>query len=532
MAGGIGSVFSGLFPNYSATGTTIVTPKSTLKILRQPPDVSFPPYDISVRVAAVSDPAGTNVVSSARNIIEGLAPPNSTIWLAYGATGYFTNVTRSDAAGYYFFDANLPTGTTQVRAFAENSALDYSNIASVRVTNTNAILSWDAITLHAIETASLSAEDASRTLAIVHSAQYDAIASTTKNLPTYLVHPDRIVGASPDAAADAAAAQVLMTLFPNQSDTFAKALKVDLAALQAPKMVSVPGQPVTQVGSTQPTVDYIYKTDPGKAAPVAEGQALGQLVATETLALRANDNSKVATAAGIIPNPYWGQVTPFALSRASQFRPTAPPAAGTAAFDKALSEVKSLGQITSTTRTAAETDQAEYWNDDLGTETNPGHWNAIAEQVAGIRKTNLIATARTFAQLDFAMADAGIAAFDAKFAYNTDRPLTAIRTTTDPTWNSLLVTPLTPSYVSAHAAYGAAASQVLGAVYGTKAAFTTTTNPTTAHPSRTYPSFAAAAAEDATSRIYGGVNFRFDTTAGATLGTAVARVAQAKFPLK
>ena len=136
-----------------------------------------------------------------------------------------------------------------------------------------------------------------------------------------------------------------------------------------------------------------------------------------------------------------------------------------------------------------------------------------------------------FATLDLALADSSIAASDAQVAYASTRPITAIQTTTDPTWNPLIATPTTPSYVSEHAAYGVAASNVLAAFYGANVPFTTTTNGTTNDPTRTFSSFAAAGAEDGSSRVYSGDNFRFDVTAGANLGNSVANTVLAKFPL-
>ena len=521
----IGSFFTGLFPNYSSTNSTNVTTAAQLKILRQPPKVSFPPYDISVRVAAVSDPAGTGIVNGPNVTVEGLAPAYSTVWLAYGQLGYFNTVTRANSSGYYLFNATLPSGATQLRVFAESLGQDYSRIATTRVTNANPVVTWDAIALDAIRTANLPADEASRALALVHVAQYDAVAAATKPSSAYLVHPAAIPGASPEAAADAAAATVLMNLFPAQANTFAIELKTDLANLKTRPFA-------TDQSYHSPIALDAAETDPKLAANVENGNALGQLVAQQVLAARSNDRSSLVTTAGVIPNPNWGQVTPFALTSGAQVRPSAPPAVGTSAYDQALGEVTSLGRADSTTRTASQTAAARFWDDPAGTATDPGHWNAIAETVAIRRRTNLLTTARTFAALDVAMADAAIATADAKVAYNSARPIATIRATTDPTWAPLLATPSTPSYVSAHAAYGAAASTVLAAFDGGNTPFTTAVDTTDDHPSRTFANFAAAATEDAASRVYGGVNFRFDTTAGASLGTAVAKLVQAKFPAK
>src|SRR5207248_5219589 len=87
----------------------------------------------------------------------------------------------------------------------------------------------------------------------------------------------------------------------------------------------------------------------------------------------------------------------------------------------------SLGSATSTTRTADQTQIARFWADGAGTVTPAGHWNAIAEQIAQQRGDSLAADARLFAELNVAMGDAAIAAWDAKYTFTAWRPITAIR---------------------------------------------------------------------------------------------------------
>jgi hypothetical protein len=56
----------------------------------------------------------------------------------------------------------------------------------------------------------------------------------------------------------------------------------------------------------------------------------------------------------------WGSITPFVLRSGQQFRRAAPPPVASAAYAKALNEVKSLGQDSSTTRTASQTAAAKF----------------------------------------------------------------------------------------------------------------------------------------------------------------------------
>ena len=496
----LASFFAGLFPSYTSTSTTNATLASQKKILDQPTNVSFPPYTISLGVNNANDPGSTGVVFNTGHVeIQGVAPDDGTVWLAYGPLGYFNTVTKADANGNYTFNVSLPQGTTEIRTFAENFAEAYSQIASIRVTNADPIVAWDALAIRAIASGDLTQEEASRDLAILHTAQYDAVAAVTDPNAAFAVHAAATPGSSATEAANAAGAAVLTALFPSATTTFQTAYLSATAGL------------------------------PNNAA-TANGATLGVTVAQQTLAARANDGSTVATPAGVIPNPNWSQVQPFALTSAAQFRPAAPPAVGTAAYDQALTEVESLGRANSTTRTAAETAEALFWDDPIGTVTDPGHWNAITEELTTTRKVNLFQTARVFAQLDVALADSAIAASDSKETYNEARPIVAIRATSDPTYTPLDSSPTTASYVSEHAAFGAAASDVLAATFGKSTAFTTGTAGTPAKPTTTFKNFATAASQEAASRIYGGVNFSFDTTAGSTLGNSVGKLVLAKFP--
>ena len=502
----LASIASGLLPNFNTPTTTYKADNDLRKYLHKPTNTAFPPYDISIGVVSATGVGQAPVVSNSTIKIVGNVPGNSTVWIAFGPLGYYNQVAFADPSGNFSYETTVPKGVTEIRAFSgslirtygQNFANDYSNIATVKVTNANSIITWDAIALGAIRLANVSAEEASRALAILHVAQYDAIAATTAGTTSFLAHPASVAGASPVAAADSAAATVLQNLFPDQAGTFSLALK---DARQ--------GFPVD--------------------ASLTTGAAVGEAAARQVLAARSNDNSHLVTTAGVIANPNWGQVTPFALTRGSQFRPTAPPTPGTTAFDQALAEVTRVGRINSAVRTNDQSVAALYWNDGAGTATNPGHWNTIAQQIAVRQKSNLLATARLFARLDVAMADAGIASFDAKAAYPVARPI-SVNQTTDPTWTPLLPTPANPSYVSGHAAYGAAASAVLTATYGPNTRFNTPANIVDRAPVRTFTSFAAAATEDAASRVSGGVNYRFDTTAGSALGASVGKAVLAKFP--
>jgi membrane-associated phospholipid phosphatase len=204
----------------------------------------------------------------------------------------------------------------------------------------------------------------------------------------------------------------------------------------------------------------------------------------------------------------------------------------------AFDEVERLGGANSTERTADQTEVARFWADGVGTATPPGHWNQIAASVASSRRLGLARAARLFATLNVALADAGIACWDSKYADNCWRPITAIRsaaadgnplTTAGPTWTPLLPTPPFPSYVSGHSTFSAAATTVLSATFGPRTRFTTRSD---ALPgvTRRFTGFAQAAAEAGKSRIYGGIHFSFDNRDGLSLGRTIGRHVLREFP--
>ena len=87
------------------------------------------------------------------------------------------------------------------------------------------------------------------------------------------------------------------------------------------------------------------------------------------------EKKTAVTLAGFIPG---GKVTPFALKSSDQFRPGPQPQAGTWLYQQRMRDVMRLN---------AELDDrgkmsAEYWDDAVGSETLPGHWNRLAEEIS------------------------------------------------------------------------------------------------------------------------------------------------------
>jgi membrane-associated phospholipid phosphatase len=203
------------------------------------------------------------------------------------------------------------------------------------------------------------------------------------------------------------------------------------------------------------------------------------------------------------------------------FRPPGPPDLESEAYRADLEEVTALGAAFGSTRTPEQTEIALFWADGAGTETPPGHWNSIAQEVGTSLGNTIEQNARLFALLNVAMADSAICAWDAKYTFDSWRPVTAIRSIGDPTWNSLIVTPPFPDYVSGHSAFSGAASTVLAMFYGTDSIEFSTSSDFLPGVTRSFNTFSAAAAEAAVSRLYGGIHFRSANEDGLSAGIAI-----------
>ncbi len=363
------------------------------------------------------------------------------------------------------------------------------------------VTDWNQQGLLAIKASGTPPPRASRNLAILHTAIYDAVNGINNKHTPYLVTGKAPGGTSEEAAAAAAGHKVLVALYPARAVDLGTAYATSLAAIKK-----------------------------GKAKD--KGVVWGEYVAAQILASRANDGSTnvVPYTPGTDPGdwtntppafanallPQWPNVTPFCMTSGSQFRPPAPPAMDTAQWATEFNITKAYGSIGSVTRTAEQTDIARFWADGGGTVTPPGHWNVIAQDISAQEGLKLAENARLFALLNIATADAAICSWDAKYAYDFWRPITAIRnadldgnaaTEADPTWTPLLVTPPFPEYTSGHSTFSGAAATVLADYFGTDEIAFTTTSEDLPGVSRSFPSFSSAADEAGLSRIYGGIHF-------------------------
>jgi membrane-associated phospholipid phosphatase len=379
----------------------------------------------------------------------------------------------------------------------------------------NPVIEWNRTLLVILRTAGAQPATihSTRSFAILHASIFDAVNNIDGTYSPYMVRLSNVSRlASQPGAADQAAHDVLVALYPAFQVTLDAELQQDLS--QIPE-----GQD---------------KTD---------GVTVGQTVAAHILAFRSTDGANLTPPPFIpvnLPGDYqltppnfapadfiqWPQVTPFALARADEFLPGPPPQLTSDEYTKVFNEAQSLGFIASTARTQEQTLIGSFWNGNI-----QDFWNEIAQTAVLGHHLGLAHSARLFALLNISLADSTIALFEAKYNYQFWRPVTAIELAgddgnpdTEPNPNWLPLTTKTapdPSYPGAHSTISFAGAEVLKFYFGDQFTFNVTSE-SLKGVERHFTSFSAAAQEAGLSRIYAGQHFRTDHVAGKGLGKKVA----------
>lgn len=454
-------------------------------------------------------------------VIRGQTLAGARVHLKIGNT---SRVTRAGVLGNYQFRVAMPPGSYDLEVRAVNRAGIVSS-ASMTTTQGDAVIAWINTMIDVIRADPSNVGLASRTMAMVSAAVYDAVNDIERTHAVFKVDVRAPHWASPQAAASAAAYTVLSALYPDMT--------TQLETTMAQSLAAVPAGPARNVG-----VD------------------LGREVANGILAWRANDGSAVSVpyVPGTAPGqwrptppdytdawgPDWGHVKPFAIASTAPYLPPPPPALNSPEYAAALNQVESLGALNSTTRTPDQTQAAIFWSYDApSTGTPVVHNDQIVEVIALQEHNTLAQNARLFGLINVAEGDAGIVAWTAKYTYNFWRPVTAIRlantdgnpaTVADPTWLPLgapnvpgqpAFTPPFPGYVSGHATFGGAVFTILADFYGTDNVHFTIGSDELPGVTRSFDSFSAASLENAWSRVWLGVHFWFDETAALTIGDAL-----------
>jgi hypothetical protein len=419
----------------------------------------------------------------------------------------------------------------------------------------NAAIEWNAIASTAVmapppQGAGQPPHVAVLSLAMVQGAVYDAVNAIDGGYQPYLVAPPASSGDSKEAAAATAAFCVLVGSSDDPTNP-----------------CELPGLFPGQLSTLKPLYDASLShvaDGPSKDGGIAVGGAAAAVMLTA----RQNDGrggtftfvqgfdpgdwrlAPPQGPTGIVardPAPWVGFVRPFLVPNVDMLRTDGPNELTSAAYAEDFNEVKVLGSLTSTKRTADQTAAAIFWQD-----SGIAIWNRVYRALAVSQGLDIVDSARLFAMTNLAGADGAIGCWNDKAYWSFWRPITAIReaasdgnraTEADLTWVPLfdpsvpvsgppLVTPGFPDHPAGHTCISGATVHALQAFFGTdRVPFTAVSNKCSPAPcpARSFDRFSDALKEIIDARVWGGIHFRTADVQGAVLGKKVAHYMEKHF---
>jgi hypothetical protein len=382
----------------------------------------------------------------------------------------------------------------------------------------DAVVDWNEIALEAV-TAGRPGAIGAVDIALVQVAVHDAVQAIDRRFEPYHVE---IAGASGRRAAAVAAAahDVLVGMYPTQAATLDAAYFNYLADKN---LSGDPGIPVGQQVAAR--ILPLRRTNPEPLPPPFVGStAPGAWRPTNSFL----GNPPAPPPFSPMATPWLAEFDPFTLTGPTRFRAEPPPALTSERYALDYNEVKALGSLESTKRTAEQTDIAYFYSDNF-----LAQWNRALRAIADRYLHGTGDSARLFALANLATADAAITSWDSKRFYAFWRPLTAIQqgdndgnthTAGDPAWQPLINNPNYPDYTSGANNVTGAMTRTLELFFGTdRVKFElTSTVPQAVQKMRTYRRFSAAAQDVVDARVYLGIHFRFADLAARTQGRRVA----------
>jgi len=513
------------------------------------------PLSLAVNLAPDIDPNGNGVVLRTLVELSGQTSHDASVQVEAFAVDSMLNERAgessltevvSDSLGSFSLNQHLFPGRNRLKLTVTDE-IGRRHSVEREIIVSDVVADWNAAMLNVVRDWTTTSNDpfqgrivasrppeVARSLAMVHAAMFDAINLIEGGYTPYASVdsaqlPADLASASAVAAAATAAYDVATAIYPESREraVWVATLAESLATVSA-----------------------------GTAKE--RGIEVGRAVAAALLAMRANDGADAASqySPGDLPGqwnrtspaflppllPHWGNVEPMVVEDITAYRPAPPPSLDSLEYAEAVDEVMELGRLNSNVRTAEQTEIALFWLDGGGTATPPGHWNRIAITASIASGDTTLQRARSLALLNLAMADAGISSWDAKYHYDFWRPIDAIRranedgnsaTIADSQWLPLVVTPPFPAYTSGHSSFSGAAAEALTAIYGSELTFASTSDshsgltqkPLSTTTIRQFDNFWSAAKEASDSRIYGGIHYKFDSSAGLQAGEAIASYA-------
>ncbi|MBI4658872.1 MAG: vanadium-dependent haloperoxidase [Verrucomicrobia bacterium] len=348
-----------------------------------------------------------------------------------------------------------------------------------------------------------------RGMAMMHVAQFEAVNAVVGGYTPYL-----LTLSAPNASAEAAATQAAFVVMTNQ----------------------VPGAVSPLRGALNRSLQTI-PDGPAKASGITLGQHVGEVV----VLLRASDASRITVpytptlAPGkwrpMPPNftpailPHWRYVTPWTMSRSSQFRSPPPPALNSDIYTRDFKETRDYGSATGSKRTP---EQAELTKGFHNQPVELVDW--MARAAMALRPLTLIESARMFALVSMVQADSFVGSLEACYSYNYWSVITAIReadtdgnddTEKVATWSPLANINYVPEYPNLWVANLGAGAEVLTSIFGDD--LTITILSSGSPRPRTYARFSDVVTELGNTAVYSGFSFRNACEAGEQRGRAMAR---------
>ncbi len=381
-------------------------------------------------------------------------------------------------------------------------------LSGTTLVRADVITDWTQTAIDVMKAVNVVGNPFTRTLAMVHVSMSDSINAVQDRYTRFTpdIAPDP--SASVEAAAAAAAREILMRQYPGQ--------KARIETTYAAMLEAVPDGPAR-----------------------AAGIALGEKVAGAVFADRQNDATNAPDTYRPLTRPgAWVPTTPplfsqyatakpWGMKAANQFRPAPPPKLSSALYARDYNEVKDLGALKSVKRSDAQSDAVRFWTQ--------GNffvaWYQAAGQISGRKQLALADNARLFTLLSMGIANCYILDWDAKFTYQFWRPLTAIRngdqdgneaTERDAGWLPLNATPMHPEYPSQAGINSGTARRILESVFGAGPEGFTITDAGDARLQRRFDSLARMADEHKEVRVWGGIHFRNSLDVGDAMGRKLA----------
>lgn len=442
--------------------------------------------------------------------------------------------------------------------------------------STDVVIQWNNAVLQAIRNVNPGPTIASRALAITHTCMYDAWTAYDANaVPTQAngISKTSLATSNMPTSISYAAYRALMDLFPTQATLF-NLLMTSLG--YDPSNTSTDTSTPAGIGNVaaQAVISYRHNDGSNQLGNLNNGGAPYSDYTGYTPVNQPTSNN--APSSPFDPNqwqplhipitgatqkyltPQWGQVTPFALTSASQFRPSGP-----YLYTSGQQNQDYIDQVNTILSYSAGLNDLEkaiayYWANGPHSETPPGHWALFAQVVSQQYHYDTSTNVKLFFALSNALLDAGIACWDCKRAYNSIRPITAVRFLCAgqqvQAWGGIgqptvsmdgsqwmpyqeadVITPPFPEYVSGHSTFSAAGAYILQQFTGSSAfnySYTVPADSSVIEPgiapstniTLSWATFTDAANQAGISRQYGGIHFNKGDLDGRALGASVGSV--------